>query len=436
MRRGLGFPDGPERPARPASVRRPVRREAAKTPDENNREGEPLTVSELTRTVKSLLEGRIGAVTVTGEAAGLKPSPSGHVYFSLKDAGALVDCVIWRSTATRLQSLPKDGTKITLRGKLTVYEPRGRYQLVVSSIVADGGKGDLWRRFEELKERLAQEGLFNRERKKPLPDSPKTVGIVTSPTGAALRDILKILARRAPNLRVVVSPALVQGQGAAEEIAQAIARLEAWGQADVLIVGRGGGSLEDLWAFNEEPVARAIAAAATPVVSAVGHETDFTIADFVADARAATPSEAAECIAPDQSHLRGRLAHSAHALTRALSGLVRERREALRGVSKSRPFRRPEEMFNPRWQQLDDLHTRFADAMGEHIREARNRRDLTETRLRGLSPLKVLERGYAVVLDGAGRAVVSAEALSEGDPIRALLHKGGLRASVTAVEPE
>ena len=413
MRRGLGHP------ARPA----PAAADNA------------LTVSELTRTIKTLLEGRVGNVTVVGEANGIKASPSGHVYFSLKDSLALIDCVVWRSSAARIRELPKEGAKVTLRGKLTVYEPCGRYQLVVTAIVADSGKGDLWRKFEELKERLAGEGLFDGARKTPLPDSPRVVGIVTSPGGAALRDMIKILSRRAPNLRVVVSPALVQGRGAAEDIARALGALDRWGGADVIVVGRGGGSLEDLWAFNEEPVARAIAAVATPVVSAVGHETDFTIADFVADARAATPSEAAERIAPDQSHLRGRLAHAAVVLSRALAGAVRERRECLRGVARSRSYRRPQEMFMPRWQRLDEVMERFGLAMRRRLDDAARRRDVAEARLRALSPLQVLERGYSVVLNAEGGVVRDAATLAPGERVCALLHRGRIEAEVKSTRP-
>ncbi len=428
MRRGLGHPAGPERAA-------PVRRAAASVSAAGDGKSEPLSVSELTRTVKSLLEGTIGAVTVAGEAAGVKPGPSGHVYFSIKDANALLDCVLWRSTAERLRELPRNGAKVVLKGKLTVYEPRGRYQLVVSSVLADGESGDLWQQFEALKERLAQEGLFDRERKKPLPEAPKTIGIVTSPSGAALRDMLKILARRAPNLRIVLSPALVQGRGAAADIARALGALEAWGGADAVIVGRGGGSIEDLWAFNEEPVARAIAAMRTPVVSAVGHETDFTIADFVADARAATPSEAAERIAPDQSLLAGRVRHAALLLGRALSGTLREGRERLRGAARARLFRRPEELFHARRQRMDDAAERFADAAGALLRRLDARREVAAARLAGLSPLKALERGYAVVLDGAGKAVTDAATLRPGAKVTARLHRGAFDAVVEAARP-
>ncbi len=409
MRRGLGHP---ERPVTPSS------RDTA------------MTVSELTRTIKSLLESRVGAVTVVGETTGLKTSPSGHVYFSLKDAAALVDCVIWRSAAGRIRSLPKDGAKVTLTGKLTVYEPRGRYQLVVTSLSSGEEKGDLWRKFEDMKERLAGEGLFAPSRKKALPDSPRTVGIVTSPTGAALRDMLKILARRAPNIRVVVSPSPVQGAGAAEAIALALERLDRWGEADVVIVGRGGGSLEDLWAFNEEAVARAIAALSTPVVSAVGHETDFSIADFVADARAATPSEAAEMIAPDMSGLLERVGHAATMLRRALSGTVRERREALGRVAENRAFRRPEELFDRRWQQVDETGERLLRGAREGLDRAAARREMAEVRLRGVSPLAVLERGYAVVTGRDGKAVVDAAHVEMGEDVAVLLRRGRLRATV------
>ena len=416
MRRGLGHP---------------VR--AAARGDEGE---EALSVGELTRRIKALLEGTVGPVTVVGEVSGIKASPSGHVYFSLKDPLALLDCVVWRSTAVRIRDLPRDGAKVTVRGKLAVYEPRGRYQLVVTSFVSDAGKGDLWRKFEELKEKLAAEGLFSPERKKPLPESPKTVGIVTSPTGAALRDILKILSRRAPNLRVVVSPCLVQGREAGADIVRAIEAIDRWGGADVLIVGRGGGSLEDLWPFNEEAVARAIAGAGTPVVSAVGHETDFTIADFVADVRAATPSEAAERIAPDQAHLRGRIAHAAAVLSRALSGTLRERRQRLEGAAAHPAFRRPLDLFMPKWQRMDEAMSRLALAMDRKLVQARNRTDLAEARLRGLSPLKVLERGYAVVLDADGKAILDAKATAKGDRITAVLHKGRIGAVAEEIIPE
>ncbi len=415
MRRGLGHPTRP-----------PTPRQA----------DEPISVSELTRTIKSLLEGSVGTVAVEGEVTGLKPSPSGHIYFCLKDSQALVDCVIWRSAAGRLRQLPQNGSKIVARGKLTVYEPRGRYQLVVTSIASDAGKGDLWQKFEELKQKLAEEGLFAPERKRSLPESPKTIGIVTSPHAAALRDILKILSRRAPNLRVVVSPCQVQGKDAAPDIAFALKRMDRWGGADVVIVGRGGGSLEDLWPFNEEVVARAIANMSVPVVSAVGHETDFTIADFVSDARAATPSEAAECIAPDQRQMRGRINHTAMVLSRALSGLVRERKHQLSSVARCQLYRRPMDMFQNRWQRLDDTAESMRSSMQICLSQSNRRIDVLHARMGGLSPLAVLSRGYAVVQGPDGKAILNADQVKPGDAIRALVHEGAINAIVAGNDGE
>lgn len=388
------------------------------------------TVTEITRRIKSLLEGTIPNISVEGEISGLKASPSGHIYFCLKDNNALIDAVVWRSAAMKLKDIPKDGEKVVARGKITVYEPRGRYQLVVNSFQTSG-KGDLWRKFEELKEKLAAEGLFDQERKVPIPESPKTIGIVTSPTGAALQDILKIVRRRAPGMKVVVSPALVQGKGSAADIASAVQKLDSWGGADVIIVGRGGGSLEDLWSFNEEAVARAIASAKTPIVSAVGHETDFTIADFVADARAATPSEAAEKIAPDQNYLRGRVTHAATVLARTLSGQIREQRERLSGMSRMRAYNRPLDMFMPLWQRLDETSSDYRTIMERKLDQADNRVRLASTRLEAMSPFSVLARGYAVALDSNGKPITDSTSVHPGDKVTVKVHRGKFGAAVT-----
>ncbi len=388
------------------------------------------TVTEITRRIKSLLEGTIPTISVEGEISGLKASPSGHIYFCLKDTNALIDAVVWRSAAVKLRDIPKDGEKVVARGKISVYEPRGRYQLVVTSFQTSG-KGDLWRKFEELKEKLAAEGLFDPERKVPIPESPKTIGIVTSSSGAALQDILKIVRRRAPGMKVVVSPALVQGKGSAEDIASAVQKLDRWGGADVIIVGRGGGSLEDLWSFNEEVVARAIAKAKTPIVSAVGHETDFTIADFVADARAATPSEAAEKIAPDQNYLRGRVAHAATVLARALSGQIREQRERLSGMSRMRAYNKPLDMFMPLWQRLDETLSDYRTIMERRLEQTDNRIRLASTRLESMSPYAVLARGYAVALDCEGKPITDSTTVHPGDKMTVKVHRGKIRATVT-----
>ncbi|MDR1612982.1 MAG: exodeoxyribonuclease VII large subunit [Planctomycetota bacterium] len=404
-------------------------RRGLRHPTRETAKSDTLTVGELTRRIKGLLETGIGPVTVEGEISGMKVSPSGHIYFSLKDSFALIDAVVWKSSAPRSGDLPRDGEKVLARGRIAVYEPRGKYQLVVASFLK-AGAGDLWRRFEELKNRLAAEGLFDEGRKVPLPALPKTVGIVTSASGAALRDMLKILRRRAPNLRVVLAPAAVQGKGAAAEIAGALLALDAWGGADVVIVGRGGGSIEDLWAFNEEPVARAIAAMRTPVMSAVGHETDFTIVDFVADARAATPSEAAERIAPDQAHLGSRIAQAALALSRALSGKVRNWRVRLEGVAGRTVYRRPLDLYMSGWQRLDEIAGRLDASVRRSLDGGANRVEVACARMRSLSPREVLSRGYAVVTGVDGRPLTDAAEVGPGDGIVATLRKGKLRATV------
>lgn len=288
----------------------------------------PLSVSELARRVQEILQGEFPDIFVEGEVSGFKEASSGHVYFSLKDDAAVVDCVIWRSQVPRVGRLPRDGDHVEVSGSLTTYPKGSRYQIVVSHL-QPAGLGLLYQRFMELKERLAREGLFDESRKKALPEFPRVVGVVTSPTGAAIRDIIKILGRRAPHIRIVIYPSRVQGDQAPREIAHAIRRLNELGMADVLIVGRGGGSMQDLWAFNEELVARAIADSRLPVISAVGHETDFTIADFVADRRAPTPSAAAEIVARSSEELRERIAMLSRRMERAL----RHQLDRLRAVT-------------------------------------------------------------------------------------------------------
>ncbi|MDP6380946.1 MAG: exodeoxyribonuclease VII large subunit, partial [Phycisphaerae bacterium] len=267
----------------------------------------PLAVAELTRRIRNALEARFGRVWVVGEISNLSRPSSGHIYFSLKDLASAVNCVMWRAKAAKVKCTVTDGLEVEVRGRLTVYEPQGRYQIVVDSI-KPRGVGALEVAFRKLKERLAGEGLFESERKRPLPCFPGCIGIVTSPTGAAVRDIIHVTGRRWPQARLVLAPVRVQGEGAAEEIAQAIADLNRLGGVDVMIVGRGGGSLEDLWPFNEEVVAREIYTSEIPVISAVGHETDFSISDCVADVRAPTPSAAAEIVVPNAKELLRHLA--------------------------------------------------------------------------------------------------------------------------------
>ncbi len=392
-----------------------------------------LSVAAITRRIRTLLEGSFPRVAVEGEIGQVTRARSGHLYLTLKDETAVLDVVCWRSTASRLAVSPTEGMRVVARGEVTVYEPRGRYQLVATSL-RPAGEGALRARFEALVARLRGEGLFDPEQKKPLPALPGTVGIVTSPTGAAVRDIIRILRRRFPPVRIVLSPTVVQGSGAAEAVAAAMARLDRWGGAAVMIVGRGGGSLEDLWAFNEEAVARAIFAARTPVVSAVGHEVDVTVADLVADLRAATPSEAAEAVVPDRSAIASGLAGLGRRLAHALRGRVREGRSRLRALARTAVLRRPETLLRTREQRLDEVSAALAGGWRETLRSKRTRLDLAATRLAGLSPTAVLARGYSITLDAeTGALVRDAADAAAGMALETRLARGRLRSTVSEI---
>ncbi len=337
-------------------------------PEPPSDEPRVFSVSEITRTVRAVLEDEIGTVWVEGEVSNYRKQASGHQYFTLKDAQAQLACVWFARGGSRLKQVAlTDGMQVQVRGALTVYEARGQYQLNVQLVQA-GGAGLLQAKFEALKRKLEAEGLFAAERKRELPGFPAVVGIVTSPTGAALRDMLHVLARRAPWLRVIVSPARVQGEGAAAEIAAGIAALnELAAPPDVIVVARGGGSVEDLWAFNEEVVARAIVASAIPVVSAVGHEIDFTIADFAADLRAPTPSAAAELIAPDAAELTRELGQWATQLRRQMSAALGAQRVRLDFLARSTFFREPEQRLAAAQQRTDLAEEALRRAMREHL---------------------------------------------------------------------
>lgn len=357
--------------------------------------GQAYTVSEVNALVRGLLEGAFPPLWVAGEVTGWKRYPSGHCYFSLRDATAQLRCVMFRSDAQRLPTDPEEGMKVRALGRVTVYERRGDMQLIVHDLEGEGA-GGLWRvAFERLRERLEAEGLLAVERKRPLPRMPSTVAVVTSPVGAALHDILHVIERRAPWTRVVLSPARVQGDGAAEDVARAIERVSRYGAADVLIVGRGGGSIEDLWAFNEEVVARAIVASSVPVISAVGHEVDVTIADLVADFRAPTPSAAAEAAVPDGRALALHLDDLGERLPRALRRVVAERRG-----------------------ELILQHTALARAIRSALRDQRDRLRQAAGKLEALSPLAALRRGYAVPLHEGGRVLRGISAFVPGGRFR------------------
>jgi exodeoxyribonuclease VII large subunit len=382
------------------------------------------TVSELQAHVRDSLEREFGRLWVEGEISGFKRHHSGHLYFALRDADARLDAVMWRSTAGRLRFEPEEGLAVRARGNLTIYPRQGRYQMIVSALEPVGA-GPLQGRFEQLRRQLAEEGLFDPEHKKGLPPFPRRVALITSPTGAAVRDLISVALRRWPPLELVVVPVKVQGEGAAEEIAEGIRQADALG-FDVLVVGRGGGSLEDLWAFNEEIVARAIFAAETPVVSAVGHEVDVTISDLVADLRAATPSVAAETITPDGAEMRQALLGWRRRLGRALTGKVDDLRRELAVLRQARPFRKPYERIREAGLELDELGQRLSRGFTTGLTERRAAVDVAAGRLDALSPLKVLGRGYSVTLS-RDRVVRRAAEVKSGDELRTILAEGELR---------
>lgn len=435
----------------------------------------PLTVSELTSEINHLLSSSFDDVRVTGEISGYRVWSSGHAYFSLKDESALLKCVLFRSTLRYLKVKPAEGMAVVARGYVEVRADRGEYQLIVQALEPQGA-GALMLAFEQLKKRLAEEGLFDQDRKRPLPAYPRRIGIVTSPQGAVIRDMLSVLRRRWPGLHIRLYPSPVQGEGAVETICEGIDHFSRSGWADVVIVGRGGGSLEDLWAFNDEAVARAIRASAPPVISAVGHETDFTIADFVADLRAPTPSAAAELVVKDQAEVRRSLDISRQHSIRSLSHLmnVLRRRLGERGVERatrllqtrigryqqrvdesagamesglrlrsSAARRRLEDLDRRLRQQdlrlrlarararLDQSDTLLQQRISSRLSECRRLAGPLHARLEALSPLAVLDRGYAVVQTPEGAVVSAAAQAPPGTDVKIRLARGRLGATVT-----
>lgn len=463
----------PSEPPPPAPVPRPIEPASPVRRD-------PLTVTELTQGIRRQLESAFGAVRVTGEVSNYRLQASGHAYFVLKDAQAQLSCVLFRGQAGSGRAHLKDGVRVTLGGEITVYEPRGQYQLRVTQVELEG-VGALQAAFERLKARLQAEGLFDSSRKRPLPAFPRRVGLVTSPTGAAIRDVLHVVERRFAGLEFVLVPVRVQGDGAAEMIAEAVRSLNAWaretpGGLDAILVTRGGGSLEDLWAFNEEVVARALAASEVPVLSAVGHEIDFTIADFVADLRAATPSAAAEILTAGYVAAAGRVTELSRrlpavfgrsmdgfherldrcraALTRlhprrqvearaqqvdelalALTRVGRRRwREAALAASTATrrlALRRPSAVLALRRREWEELTRRLVAAVQSQQGRWRERTERARRSLELLSPLSVLDRGYSLTFDAAsGRLVRSAAEVEPGRRLRTRLAAGEIESVV------
>ncbi len=375
-----------------------------------------LTVSELNEYVRRLLAGDslLRRCEVSGEISGFKRHWSGHLYFSLKDANARVQCVMFRQNAISLDFVPEDGMQVVVDASASVFVRDGNYQLYIERM-RRGGQGELYVRFERLKAKLAQEGLFDPARKKVLPTFPHTIGIATSQTGAAVRDIIRVARRRNPNIGIILAPCSVQGDGAAQEIVRAIEKLNQNGESDVLLVGRGGGSIEDLWAFNEECVARAIAASKIPVISCVGHEIDFTIADFVADVRAATPSAAAELAVPERIQIQTQMDRLTTRLSEALERGQSVRRERLNALAQRSVMLYPERLIlEPKKTILENDAQRVERAINQTLERARHQLGVYDSTLRTLNPLGVLERGYAVV-SRENKIITQAQQVHEGD---------------------
>jgi exodeoxyribonuclease VII large subunit len=437
-----------------------------------------LTVSSLTSLIKGVLEENFERVWVEGEVSNLAMPVSGHLYFTLKDAGAQIRCVMFRASARALKFRPKDGMGLVVRGRVSLFEPRGEYQLIMEYLEPQG-VGALQMAFAQLKERLAKEGLFDEAHKRPIPKLPQRIGIVTSATGAAIHDILNVLDRRFANVEVLICPVKVQGEGAALEIAQAVRDLNRCGDIDVMIVGRGGGSMEDLWAFNEEIVARAIYHSRIPVISAVGHEVDFTIADFVADLRAPTPSAAAELVVKSKAELAAELEALSHRLKQGIRHTLSDSRG--RVELHTRALKDPSMMLGHMAQRIDDLserlnfsirgelkrinvklenlcnHLRLTNpglmvergrehlltlfARGEHglhrtMENCRERTAINSGKLQALSPLNTLSRGYAIAsLLPEGTVIRESDQLATGDTIDIRFHRGGAVCTVDAKRP-
>ena len=389
------------------------------------------TVSELNGYVKRLLDSDevLAQVTVRGELSNYKMYPSGHHYFTMKDPEGALRCVMFKGSAVKLRFKPENGMSVIAFGRVAVYPRDGAYQLYVNDLTPDG-VGDLFVAYEQLKEKLHKEGLFDAEHKKPLPRYPGTIAVITSSAGAAVRDIIRVLGARWPLTKVIILPVRVQGVEAPPEIAGAIRYANAHNIADLIITGRGGGSLEDLWAFNDERVARAIFESRIPVISAVGHEPDVTIADFVADLRAATPSNAAELAVPDINDMRGGLAAVETRIAQAIRRELKSRRERLNDLINNRVMQSPKYYIDDKRQTLDRSHDRLVAAMRGEVYTKREQFARLASALDAMSPLKVLGRGYAIARDEGGKVVKKAADVKPGDKITVRLKKDEIKCVV------
>ncbi|MBQ2297737.1 MAG: exodeoxyribonuclease VII large subunit [Ruminiclostridium sp.] len=396
---------------------------------------EPISVTALNQYIKGMFERErlLSRVLVRSEISNYKVYPSGHHYFSLKDAESSIRCVMFRREAMSLRFRPENGMKVVVSGRVSVFPRDGAYQLYCATMVPDG-VGELAFAFEQLKNRLHKEGLFDPAHKKPIPAHPQTIALVTSPAGAAVRDMIRILGARYPMAKVLVIPVRVQGEEAPEEIANGLDLVNALEMADLIITGRGGGSMEDLWAFNDERVARAIFRSRIPVISAVGHEPDVTIADFVADLRASTPSNAAELAVPDQADLRDRLAHVQARMDRAVDRRLQVRRDALRRLGSSPFLQSPQRAIQEKRLLLDYQQQRLLHAMDRQIGEHRQQMGRLAASLDALSPFKVLSRGYSITQKDDGTVVFELSQVEKGDTLRVRVSDGTITCTAEGKE--
>ena len=392
---------------------------------------EPMSVSALNRYVKNLIDNDelLGMVYIKGEISNFKKHYSGHLYFTLKDESCLIKCVMFKTYTPNLDFEPKDGDSVLILGSVAVYERDGIYQIYVKGMEIDG-VGALYAEYEKLKARLADEGLFDEDKKKPIPMLPKSIGVITSKTGAVIRDIINVTTRRFPNVNIKLYPASVQGTGAAATIVKALEYFNEAKNVDVIIVARGGGSLEDLWPFNEEATARAIYASEIPVISAVGHETDFTIADFVADLRAPTPSAAGELAVPEINEVKWKISNAQNKLRILLKQKVDVMKSRFEKVMKSRVFKEPFDMLRQRLMTISNLEKQMANKVKLNLKD--NRISLIEkiSKLDALSPLKTLTRGYAILENKEKDVVTSVNELETGDIINIVLQDGKKEATI------
>ena len=393
------------------------------------------SVSAVNQYIKTTLEGdrQLKSLSVRGEVSNLRIQQSGHIYFDLKDKQSSIKSVIWRSTAARLRYQLKNGMQLVAVGRIGVYDVAGQYQLILSSVTPDGA-GDLALALEQLKEKLAAEGLFDVANKKKLPSHPKLIGVVTSPSGAVIRDIYNVSKRRDPFSRIILYPAQVQGEGSSKQIAEGIEFFNSRYQVDVLIVGRGGGSAEDLWCFNEEPVVRAIYASRIPVISAVGHETDTTLSDYAADVRASTPSQAAELAVPMISEELGYIRSLQKRLAIAAKAKISIKKQLVEGMLSRTVFKTPERLLERKHQQLDDLSEKLQIMTRLLLDKKRQHLLRTIDRLELMNPVHILKSGYGLLEDSNGQPVTSVDRVSDGEVIKIRLEDGILKAEVLNVE--